>query len=162
MTSKHQDVPLTRGAIDDLTRELDYLRNTRRREIADQIREALDSEISTDTDVAVALEPAKETQAFVEGRIAAIEELLGHATIIDEAAARRSKVVRLGSVVVVQNGDRKEHRYQIVGAAESDPGSGKLSCESPVGAALIGHRTGDEIEIQVPAGTQRYRIKKLG
>lgn len=162
MTTKHADVPLTRNAIDDLNKELDYLRNTKRREVADQIRDALDSEISTDSDIAVALEPAKETQAFVEGRIAAIEDILGHATIIDEEAARRSKVVRLGSVVVVQNGDRKEHRYQIVGTAESDPASGKLSCESPVGAALLGHRAGDEVEVEAPAGRQHYRIKKLG
>src|SRR5688572_2473981 len=107
MTTKNFDVPLTRNAIEDLNKELEYLRTVKRREVADQIRDALDSEISVDSDVAVALEPAKESQAFVEGRIAAIEEMLGHATVIDEAAARKSKVVQLGSVVVVQNGDRK-------------------------------------------------------
>jgi transcription elongation factor GreA len=162
MTTKNFDVPLTRNAIDDLNKELEYLRTVKRREVADQIRDALDSEISVDSDVAVALEPAKESQAFVEGRIAAIEDMLGHATVIDEAAARKSKVVQLGSVVVVQNGDRKNHTYQIVGAPESDPAAGKLSCESPVGAALMGHRAGDKVEVQAPSGTQHYTIKKLG
>src|SRR5581483_701816 len=154
MTTNQYDVPLTRSAIEDLNKELDYLRTVKRREVADQIRDALESEVSVDSDIAVALEPAKEAQAFVEGRIAAIEDMLGHATVIDEDAARRSKVVQLGSVVVVQNGDRKNHTYQIVGAAESDPGAGKLSCESPVGSALMGHRVGDRVDVQAPSGVQ--------
>jgi transcription elongation factor GreA len=163
MAMQRQDVPLTRGAIDELTKELKYLRTIKRREVANQMRDALDAELSLDSEAAVALEPAKESQAFVEGRIAAIEDLLGHATVIDEEAARRSTVVQLGSVVVVeQNGGNTEHRYQIVGTAESDPAGGKLSCKSPVGAALLGHRVGDEVEVQVPAGVQRYRIKRLG
>jgi transcription elongation factor GreA len=161
MTTQTNEVPLTRAAIEELSRELEYLRTVRRREVAEEIRDAWDSEIGKDADVAIPFESAKETQAFVEGRIATLEDILGHATVIDEEAARASDVVQLGSVVVIDNGDGEEHVYQIVGATESDPGSGKLSHESPVGAALIGRRAGDSVEVQVPAGVKRLRIKEL-
>src|SRR5262245_22761982 len=155
------EVPLTQTAFEDLQRELDYLRTVRRREIAEEIRDAWESELDKDVDVAVPFEAAKEDQAAVEGRIAAIEDMLAKATIIDEAAARASKVVQLGSLAVLVNGDGKEHVYQIVGSAESDPASGKLSRESPVGQAIMGHRAGDEVEVETPSGVKRMRIKEL-
>lgn len=161
MAMQTNDVPLTRAAHDEMVRELEYLRTTRRREVAEDMREAWESELDKDFDVAIPVEYAKEEQGFVEGRIAALEEMLGRATIIDEAAARASDRVTLGSVVVLANGDQQEHLYQIVGAAESDPASGKLSQESPVGAAVMGKRAGDAVDVETPSGVHRMHIKEL-
>ena len=154
------DVPLTRAAYEEMQRELEYLRTVRRREVAEEMREAWDNELSKDFDVAIPYEYAKEDQAFVEGRIAALEETLARATIIEEEAERASDTAQIGSVVVLQNG-AAEHVYQIVSSAESDPSAGKISHESPVGAAVMGKRAGDAVEVQVPAGVQHLRIKEL-
>lgn len=131
------------------------------REVAADIREAWDSELDKDQDVVAAFEAAKESQFFVEGRIAALESLLARATIIDEAAARASDTVQLGSVVVLVNGDNVEHTYQIVGTAESNPATGKLSYESPVGSAVQDRRAGDRIEVRTPSGNTQMLIKAL-
>lgn len=160
MAAQYDDVPLTQGAHDEMQKELDYLRTVRRREIAEEIRNVLDTELDKDFDIATPFESVKEDQAWVEGRIASLEDTLARARIIDEAAARRSTTVQVGSVVVVENGDG-EHVYQIVSSAESDPAAGKLSFGSPVGSALMGKAAGDTVEVKVPAGMHRLRIKEL-
>ncbi len=156
-----QEIPLTRGAYDDMQRELDHLRTTGRREIAEEVREAWDSEFDKDEDVAVPVMAAKEDQSMLEGRIALLEETLARATVIDEAAVRASDTVQIGSVVVVTLDDGAEHVYQIVSSAESDPSSGKVNSESPVGAAVLGKRAGDTVEVVAPAGTLHMTIKEL-
>lgn len=161
MTMQTTEVPLTQQAFYDLQRELDQLRSVGRREIAEQIRQAWESELDKDVDVAVPFEAAKEEQAALEGRIAAIEDILAKAAIIDEQAARASDTVQVGSVVVLVNGDGIEHVYQIVGSPESAPSAGKLSNESPVGQAVLGHRAGDEVDVATPSGVKRMRIKEL-
>lgn len=161
MAMQTHPVPLTRAAYDEMTRELEYLRTTRRREVAEDIRQAWESELDKDFDVTIPFNYAKEEQSFLEGRIAALEDMLANAAIIDEEAARASDTVRLGSVVVLVNGDDIEHEYQIVGPAESDPGAGKLSQESPVGAAVMGKRAGDTVAVQTPSGTKTMRIAEL-
>lgn len=153
-------VPLTKGAFQEMQQELEYLRTTRRREVAEEIRDAWDSELDKDQDVATPITFAKEDQAWVEGRIAALEDMLANADIIDEAAARDSDTVRLGSVVTVEaNGQSRT--YTMVGAAESDPGAGKLSFESPVGMALLGKHRGEVVQVDAPAGAQEWRITEL-
>ena len=144
-----------------MQRELEYLRTVRRREVAEEIRDAWDQEFDKDEDVVTPVTYAKEDQAFLEGRIAELEQTLGRATIIDEEAVRASDTVQIGRVVVVVNGDGAEHVYQIVSSAEADPGAGKISSESPVGGALLGKRAGDTVDVQVPAGLQHLRIKEL-
>lgn len=161
MTMQTKDVPVTKAGLEAMQRELDYLRTVRRAEIAADIRDAWESELDKDQDVVTAFEAAKESQYFVEGRIAELESRLARATVIDEAAARASDTVRLGSVVVLVNGDQVEHTYQIVGTAESDPATGKLSHESPVGSAVLGRRAGDTIAVKTPSGTKRMTIKEL-
>jgi transcription elongation factor GreA len=156
------DVPLTRAAYEAMQQELERLRTQGRREVAQEIRQAWDQELdTTDNDNAVPLTYAKEGQAFLEGRIAELEDTLARATIIDEEAARASETIQLGSVVVIENGDGHEHTYQIVGTVEADPAAGKISRESPVGAALLGKRAGDTVEVEAPAGVQHLRIKAL-
>ncbi len=154
-------VPLTREAYERLRRELEYLRTMRRREIAAEIRDAWESELDKDDDVALPFETAKEDQAVVESRIATLEDILARATIIDEDAARASDTVTVGSVVVVVDGRGGEHVYQIVSPVESDPAAGKLSVESPVGAALLGKRDGERVRVQTPSGVKEFLLKEL-
>jgi transcription elongation factor GreA len=154
-------VPLTREAYERLRRELEYLRTVRRREIAEEIRDAWESELDKDEDVALPFETAKEDQAVVESRIATLEDILARATIIDEAAARASDTVTVGSVVVLVDDRGEEHVYQIVSPVESDPAAGKLSAESPVGAALLGKRAGERVRVQTPSGVKELLLKEL-
>ena len=155
------EIPLTRAAYEEMQRELDHLRTVGRREVAEEVRQAWDSEFDKDEEVAVPVMAAKEDQAMLEGRIAALEETLARATLIDEAAARASDTVQIGSVVVLVHGEGTEHVYQIVSSAESDPSVGKLNSESPVGAAVLGKRAGDAVEVETPSGTQRLQVKEL-
>lgn len=154
-------VPLTREAYERLRRELEYLRTVRRREIAEEIRDAWESELDKDEDVALPFETAKEDQAVVESRIATLEDILARATIIDEAAARASDTVTVGSVVVLVDDRGEEHVYQIVSPVESDPVAGKLSAASPVGAALLGKRAGERVRVQTPSGVKELLLKEL-
>lgn len=160
MTMDNAPIPLSRAAHAELQRELAHLRTTGRLEVAEQIREARESELDQDSDVVPALEAARENQSFLEGRILQIEQTLARATIIDEEAVRRGDTVQVGSVVTVeQNGH--ERTYQIVSAIEADAGAGKISDASPIGAALLGLRAGETVEVEVPAGRQRLHVKAL-
>jgi transcription elongation factor GreA len=140
-----------------LEAELNYLRNVRRREVAERIHAA--KEFSDTVDNAE-FEEAKNEQAFVEGRIMQLEQLLANAVIIDEAAVDH-EVVRLGSHVVVRYEDGEEERFSIVGSAEARPAEGRISNESPVGRALLGRRPGDTVEAQAPSGTVRLTIVRI-
>ncbi len=160
MTMGNQPIPLTRTAHNEMQRELEHLRTTGRQEVAAQIREARDSELDQDEDVIPALEAARESQSFLEGRIQLLEQTLANATIIDEEAVRRSDAVQIGSVVVVEH-DGHERTYHIVSSIEADAGTGKISDVSPIGAALLGARAGKTIEVDTPGGRQRLRIKAL-
>jgi transcription elongation factor GreA len=132
----------------------------RRQQVAAQRCTARDSELDQDDDVIPALEAARESQSFLEGRSQRLEQTLANATIIDEDAVPRSATAQLGRVVVVaQNG--RERTYQIVSAIEADAGAGKISDASPIGAALLGRRVGATVEVDAPAGRRRLRIQEL-
>ncbi len=104
---------------------------------------------------------AKEEQGFLEGRIQELEAQLRDAVIIEEHESRDGKV-RMGShVTVVEEGYDELEVYHVVGATEADPGKGKISNESPLGRALLGHRAGDIITVRAPAGELRFRIEKV-
>jgi transcription elongation factor GreA len=160
MTMEDQAVPLTRAAHDELQRELERLRTTGRQEVAEQIREARESELDQDEDIIPAMEAARESQSFLEGRIQQLEQTLANATIIDEEAVRRSDTAQIGSVVAVEHNGH-ERTYQIVSAIEADAGAGKISDASPIGAALLGARAGETVEVDTPAGRQRLYVKEL-
>ena len=102
---------------------------------------------------------ARREQSFAEGRIQTLEELLRHVDIIEEGATIHR--VELGSAVVVDDGSA-ESTFRIVGPSESDPRNGRISARSPIGAAMLGHLPGDEVEVVSPAGTTRYRIVSIG
>ena len=152
-----RDTYLTTEGLRTLEEELEHLRSVRRQEVAEHIQGAKQvGEIEN-----AEYEEAKSEQAFVEGRIQDVEAMIQNAIIIPDHTRARSKsdVVELGSIVKVQHdGARKNETYTIVGSTEAAPTEGKISNESPLGQALMGKSTGDEVEFTVPAGVQHFKI----
>lgn len=151
-------VLLTQDGIKRLEAELNELRTVKRAEIAQQIRDAQELGM-TETDGQY--EEAKNQQAFLEGRIQEIEKMLEMAEVIDESAAHASKEVRIGSTVSLRTKDNKRRKYQLVGAAETNPAEGRISDESPLGRALLGKKRGDSVKIQAPGGTVEMTITSI-
>lgn len=148
---------LTPEGAEELRRELDKLINERRPELARKLKEAVaQGDLKENADY----HDAKEQQAFVEGRIKYLENVLRSAVIINRVG--NSDVVSVGSTVtIVEDGVDDEETYIIVGAAEANPGEGKISNESPIGAALLGHKKGDQVSVKTPSGEVIFKIKKV-
>ncbi len=152
-----KDVILTPEGLANLKAELDELTTRRRREVAQRIKEAREfGDISENAEY----DDAKNEQAMLEARIAALEEKLRSATVID-APDLRTDVVGVGSVVHVKDEGGKSTKYTIVGSAEASPAEMKRSNESPVGKALIGHKRGEEVVISTPKGQRKLKITKI-
>ncbi len=150
---------LTQEGYDKLKTELEYLRSERRQEVADRLREALDgSPLGVDADVEV--EAAKNAQAFVEGRIQYLQSILAQAEIVDDLS--KTDVVQIGTKVTIETTDKKKETYVVVGRAESDIVEGKISYESPLGNALMGHAKGDKVDVLAPGGVFTVKILKIG
>jgi transcription elongation factor GreA len=153
-----KDVILTQEGLANLKAELDQLSTTRRREVAARIKEAREfGDISENAEY----DDAKNEQAMLEARIAALEDKLRSATVVD-ASEIGTDVVRVGSVVHVKDeASGKSTKYTIVGTAEAAPADLKLSNESPVGKALIGHKRGEEVTVSTPRGERKLKITKI-
>ncbi len=149
---------LTKEGMKTLEDELEELRTVRRAEVAEVIREV--QQLGPDQQDAQ-YEDAKNQQAFLEGRIREIEVMLERAVEIDEKAVQKSKDVRLGSTVTLKTKDGKSRKYQLVGSAEADPLSGRISHESPVGRALLGKKRGEKVTVQAPAGDVEMTVTKV-
>lgn len=140
-----------------LESELENLRTVRRAEIAERIHSAKEEGDIMENS---AYDEAKNEQAFVEGRIMTIEQMLKNAVMID--ATRASDIVGIGSyVTVVERGSRDDEVYQIVGSAEADPRRGRISNESPVGRALLGKRVGEEATVKTPDGVRYLKVTEI-
>ena len=140
-----------------LEAELEQLKTVRRAEVAERIHAAKEEGDIMENS---AYDEAKNEQAFVEGRILTIEQMLKNAVRIDET--RTSDSVRIGSyVAVVERGGDDDEMYQIVGSAEADPTRGRISNESPVGRALLGKRIGDEVQVKIPDGMRHLKITEI-
>ena len=138
-----------------LQAELDDLRTAKRAEVAQRIHAAMEfGDYSENSE----LEQAKNDQAFLEGRIMTLEQMIKNAQLIDEKA--KHDIVEIGSHVTIEADGRKE-KYVIVGSAEASPPDGKISNESPVGKALMGHRSGETVKMSVPAGTIEMKITAI-
>jgi transcription elongation factor GreA len=149
---------LTAQGAADLRKELDELINVKRPALAAQLKDAIgQGDLSENADY----HDAKEQQAFLEGRILYLEDLLHSATIIDEDDIGDLTEVQPGTTVTIQMKGEPPETYQIVGAAEADPPNGKISNESPMGAALLGRRKGDVVRVQTPGGEWKVTIKKI-
>jgi transcription elongation factor GreA len=149
---------LTKEGFQKLQDELDHLRTTKRKEVANRLHEAMEGgELIENAEY----EAAKNEQAFVEGRIQELEIILASAHIIDEAAAHKSpNIVQVGDTVTIQESGGSPEVYTIVGAAEADPRAGKISNESPIGKALLNHHTGDVVVVEAPGGSFKVKIIK--
>lgn len=152
-----KEVILTLDGLKKLEEELEILKTQKRREVAGRIKQAIEfGDISENSEY----EDAKNEQAFIEGRIITLEKMLRNATIIDNNEEK--DYVSIGSTIVLKDmeyGDQEE--YTIVGSAEADPAVNKISNESPVGRALLGHQKGTIVEVNVPAGILRYEIMDI-
>jgi transcription elongation factor GreA len=148
-------VLLTKEGLRQLETELDQLVQVQRGEIAERIRQARDfGDIAENAEYT----DAKNAQSLIEGRIMTLESMIRNAVVIEDEP-REAGVVGVGaSVTVVVDDEDGEESYSIVGAAEADPLRGRISNESPLGRALLGHRAGDEVEWTSPSGTSRVRI----
>jgi len=152
-----KDVILTPEGMANLKAELDELTTRRRREVAQRIKEAREfGDISENAEY----DDAKNEQAMLEARIASLEDKLRSATVVDQSDLGTDEV-RVGSIVHVKDEKGKSTKYTIVGSAEASPGEMKLSNESPVGKALLGHKRGEEVVIATPRGKRKLKITKI-
>ena len=153
-----KEIVLTREGLVKLEQELDDLKTVHRREVNDRIRQAKEfGDISENAEY----EDAKQEQAFVEGRIMKLEQMIRNARLIDEGDHADGEV-HLGSTVKVKDIDKGDsHEFTIVGSAESDPPNHRLSNESPLGHALLGRKKGDTIDVTTPRGVTKYKIEAI-
>jgi len=142
------------AGLEKLKKELEERKNVIRPEIAAKISQA--KELGDLSENAEYIE-AKEMQAFNEGRIEELEDLIKNAVIISH---QDGEVVAVGSTVRVSS-PKGEFRFTIVGASESAPAQGFISNESPLGSAFLGHKKGDEVEVRIPSGTVKYKILEV-
>jgi transcription elongation factor GreA len=153
-----KDVILTPEGLEKLKQEIEHLSTTRRREVAERIKEAREfGDISENSEY----DDAKNEQAMLEARIAQLEDKLRSAQVID-ASELDTNTVRVGSKVSGKDEKGKTFEYTIVGSTEADPTAKKLSNESPVGKALIGHKKGDKVKVPAPKGERTLTIDKIG
>ena len=147
---------ISQEKFEELTKELDELRTVRRREVAEQLEYARSlGDLSENAEY----QEAREMQAAVEERIGKLEGILKNAKIV---RGSKSDIVGMGATVSVQKiGADEKHSYTIVGAEEADIMAGKVSYHSPLGAALLGKKKGDEFSFHTPRGTQKYKILKV-
>lgn len=149
---------LTPEGLKKIEKNLEYLRNVRRYEVAQRLHSALSegSELGDDAEY----EDAKNEQAFVEGEIARLELILSNVKVIDDTGP--SDEVRLGShVTLVEKGTDFEEIYHIVGEAEADPSEGRISYKSPLGSALMGHKVKDEVKVHAPDGELIFILRAI-
>ena len=143
----------------ELQDELVYLKTVREKEVAEMIKEARSyGDLSENSEY----DEAKSEQAKLEAEINDIEAMLLRATIMDEDNVN-SEVVHLGSVVTIKETTRgaAERTYTITGFAQANPAEGKISDESPVGKALMGHKVGDKVVVEAPRGIINFKIVKI-
>ncbi|MDQ0151294.1 transcription elongation factor GreA [Eubacterium multiforme] len=156
--SEQKKFVMTYEGVKKLESELEYLKTVKRKEITEKIKVALGyGDLSENSEY----DEAKNDQAFTEGRIIQLENMLKNAEVVDEAEIP-SDVVSVGAKVRVKDYDFDEEvEYNIVGSAEANPMEFKISNESPVGAGLLGKKVGDIVEISVPDGISKYEILEI-
>jgi transcription elongation factor GreA len=148
---------LTEDGEKKLRAELEHLTGTVRIELSKRLRSAIQmGDLSENADYAA----AKEEQGFIEGRIAYITQLLRNVVIIDENALATG-TIEIGSKVTIKEGSNPEMTFVLVGPQEADPINGRISFNSPIGEALIGHKKGDDIQAVTPVGVKIFTVIKI-
>jgi transcription elongation factor GreA len=155
---ENKQVILTYEGVKKVEDELEYLKTVKRKEVTQKIKTALSfGDLSENSEY----DEAKNEQAFVEGRIATLENMLKNAKIIDDDDIK-TDVVSVGAVIKVKDLDYgDEMEFTIVGSAEADPSKMKISNEAPIGRGLLGKKVGEKVEIQVPDGKCTYEVIEI-
>ncbi|MBQ3067943.1 MAG: transcription elongation factor GreA [Oscillospiraceae bacterium] len=148
-------IVLTNEGFQKFEKELEELKSVKRKEIAAKIKVALSfGDLSENSEY----DEAKNEQAMIEARIVQLETMLRNVQVINEAEIS-TDVINIGSVVSIKELDSDEiETYHIVGSSEANPLDGKISDESPIGKALISHKTGDVVEVETPSGLLKFKI----
>lgn len=153
-------VLVTKDGLKLLQEELKELKTSRRSQVAERLKEAISyGDLSENSEY----EEAKNEQAFIEGRILELEKQIKNVKIIDDKSGQSVKIVQVGSTVDIVSSvaNSEVETYTIVGSTEADPFNNKISNESPVGKALIGHKKGDTVKVLTPLGELQYEIVKI-
>ena len=157
MEKNSEKVFLTQEGLAKIKKEYDELTTVKRKDIAEKIKAAREEGDVTDSAM---YDSARQEQAFTEGRIEELEEMLKKVEIVEEACDSKG-LVGLGCKVKVKI-EESEDEFHLVSAPEADPSSKKISVDSPLGQAMIGRKVGDEIEYEAPIGTIKYKILSVG
>ena len=154
-----EDILLTQEGYDKIVAEHEELVSVRRKEVSERLKEAISyGDLSENSEY----DEAKNEQGLVEGRIALLEKMLKHARVVTEDELSTDHI-SVGSHVRIKDEDGDEDEYDITGSTEADPVNGKISDESPIGAALIGHSVGDKVDITLPSGAVvQYEVMEIG
>ncbi len=148
---------LTAEGAERLRTELEYLKGPAREQLAQRLRIAISQgDLSENADYI----SAKEEQGFLEGRIQELTQILSNVQIIDEIKHTKG-TVDIGSHVTIQEDEFDPETYHIVGPKEADPRNARISHESPIGRALLGHQAGETVAAETPNGTIRFKIIKI-
>ena len=152
-------VILTTEGHQKLEQELEQLKTVRRKEVSEKIKVALSfGDLSENSEY----DEAKNEQAIVEARIAEVEQMLKNASVLDESGIT-TDTIGVGSVIKIKHLKLgKEDTYKIVGSTEAAPLQKKISDESPVGKAMLGHHVGDIVDVEAPAGIIQYEVLEIG
>ena len=157
--NEDKDVLVTKAGLAKLKDELIEYKDEKRKEVAGRLKEAIAyGDLSENSEY----EEAKNEQAFVEGRIVELEQMISHAKIITDDK-KGEDTVQIGTTVTVQNITENDdpETYTIVGSTEADPIASRISNESPIGSALLGKAKNDIIKVKVPAGVFEYKVLKI-
>lgn len=154
--SGDESVLVTKAGLKKLQEELEDLKNVRRKEVAERLKEAISyGDLSENSEY----EEAKNEQAFIEGRILELEGKIKNARIIK---GHHTESVQIGSIVKLRKmGSRDEEEYTLVGTTEADPFEHRISNDSPIGAAIMEHMVGNKVQVVSPSGTANYEIVGL-
>ena len=143
----------TEAGLRALKEELDYLKNTKRNEVKENLAIARSfGDLSENSEY----DEAKNEQSKVEGRISELEEIILHTVVVEESA------LHLGSTVILREiATGKEKKYAIVGSNEANPLEGRISDRSPIGSAILGKKAGEEVTVSAPKGDKKYVIVEV-
>lgn len=155
-----KNVFLTQEGLEKLQQELENLKTVRRKEVAERLKQAIGfGDLSENSEY----DDAKNEQAFIEGEIQRLEEMLSNVQVIEDGMKVDDGTITIGAKVTIRfvGDDDEEEEYKIVGTVEADPMNNRISNESPVGKAIIGHRAGDIVDVESPSGIVQYEILKV-
>lgn len=147
---------ITEEGLNKLKEELDILKNTKRKEIANRIKEAKElGDLSENAEY----QEAKEEQSFVENRVLELESIIRNVNLIKKD--KKASAVVVGSTIEVEKDGGDKFTYTIVGSSEADPAKGLISNESPIGMAFLGKKVGEEAEVSAPSGAIKFKVIKI-